>query len=165
MRSIFLAMCVGVSLYPTTGAKEQPPRFLIQAAQCLAAKEFLPPSSAPSLSLGYVVDEKSYPGDRVLYVVDYASRGRTHGFVFAIFLTEKNHLQIFNIQNNAKFVRSKGRVDGIDFVEPPLGGIWTQEHLVSAIKQIELRPAFRVSAGDLTKAVASTKCESYTDNK
>jgi hypothetical protein len=92
---------------------------LAEAAQCLAAKNHLPPSKATVVSFGYVLDAKSYPGEKVLYVVEYLGPGRSEGYVFAVFLTQKGTRRIFNIQNNAKFVRSK---DGIGFVEPPLGG-------------------------------------------
>ena len=65
---------------------------------------------------GYLVDAKSYPGQNVLYVVNYLDPGRSKGLVFAIFLTQQGRLQIFNIQNNATFVRSEHGIDYVDFV-------------------------------------------------
>ena len=159
---IALLMC---SLSTAVFGQEQPPKLLVEAAQCLAAKEHLPPSKATALSFGYLVDAKSYPGERVLYVVDYSGPRRSEGMVFAIFLAEKDGRQIFNIQNNATFVRSKDGIEGIDFVDPPLGGTWTQQHLVSAIKRIARQPRFTVPVKELLAPSALTQCESYADSK
>jgi len=52
---------------------------------------------------------------------------------------------------------------GVSFVNPPLGGTWTQEHLASAIKEIEKQPRFALSVKDLSAADPSLVCEAYTD--
>ena len=159
-----LALLVG-RLSTIVPAQAQAPRLLLQGAQCLAAKKFLPPSGGSAASFGYVVDAKSYPGQKVLYVVDYAGPGASEGLVFAIVLTETDGRQILNVQNNARFVRSKDATGGIGFPDPPLGGIWTQQHLVSAIKQIARQPRLTIPVNDLAKLPATGQCESYTDRK
>jgi hypothetical protein len=45
----------------------------------------------------------------------------------------------------------------------PIGGAWTQEHLASAIKQIEKQPRFTIPVKDLSPVDTSISCESYTD--
>src|SRR5580658_9037177 len=112
MRNRCLALLLLSCLSNTVCAQEQAPKLLVQAARCLAAREHLPRSKATALSFGYLVDEKSYPGETVLYVVDYLGPGRSRGMVFAIFLEEHDRQQVFNIQNNAMFVRSKRDVGG-----------------------------------------------------
>jgi hypothetical protein len=124
-------------------------------------KNFLPSSKASRLT--YLLDEKSYPGDRVVYLVKYAAPARSNGLGFAIFLTEQGARQEFNIQNNAGFALSQDESDGVSFVNPPLGGTWTQEHLASAIKRIEKEPRFTISVKDLSAADSSIRCESYAD--
>lgn len=157
--AILLLICLGATVH----AQEQKPQLLFRAAQCLAVKHFLPSSKATRLTFGYLLDEKSYPGDKVIYVVNYAAPARSNGLVFAVFLTEHEGLQDFDIQNNASFVLSKDELGGVAFVNPPLGGTWTQEHLASAIKRIEKQPRFTISFKDLSAADASIRCESYTD--
>jgi hypothetical protein len=147
----------------TAWPQEQPPHLLIRAAHCLAVKNFLPSLRAKTLGFGYFLDEKSYPREKVLYVVDFAAPARSNGWVFAIFVSEDDDHQAFNIQNNAKFVLSKGDVHGVSFRDPPLGGVWTQERLASAIEQIEKQPRFSISVKDILAADPSTRCESYTD--
>lgn len=147
----------------TACAQEQVPAALLGASHCLAAKNFLPRSKANVLRFGYLIDTKSYPGGEAIYVVEYPGGRRSEGFVFTVFLARRGHRRVFNIQNNAKFARSKGGFLGVDFLEDPLGGIWTQTHLVAAIKQIERQPQFWVRAKDLLTPSASVECESYID--
>jgi hypothetical protein len=163
MKKITLAMSLLFWLGATVYSQEQTPRLLLHAAQCLEVKQFLPSSKATKLTFGYFLDEKSYSPDRVIYLVNYAAPARSNGLVFAVFLTEHDGHQVFNIQNNASFVLSKNEPIGVSFVNPPLGGTWTQEHLASAIKEIEKQPRFALSAKDLLAADASLVCESYTD--
>jgi hypothetical protein len=150
---IWIAICVSISAH----AQQQPPRVLLDAAHCLAIKGFLPAAKIATLSSGYLVDSKSYPGERVLYFVVYVNRQRSHGMVFSIFLTNKDTQQVFNIQNNGEFVRSSKEAaafkrEGVDFVKggDPLWGIWTQKHIAMAIKKIGLQPIVEVPAKDLS---------------
>ena len=138
---------------------------LHRAAQCLAAKGFLPHTNATKLTFGYLLDEKPYPGKKMLYVVNYPNPSQPGGLVFTIFLTERDGRQNFNIQNNARFALSKGGNDGVSFATPPLGGTWTREHLVSAIRQIEKQPRLTILARGLLSVDSSVSCEAYTDEQ
>lgn len=157
-----LLICIGAT---TVHAQAEPPQLLVGAAPCLMVKNFLPSSRATKLTLGYVLDEKSYPGDKVVYLVSYKAPARSNGLVFAVFLTEGEGVRNFNIQNNASFELSKNEPGGLDFKSPPLGGTWTQEHLASAVKKIEKQPRYAVPVKDLYTADSSISCESYTDPK
>ena len=151
--AILLISAVGGS------AQEQTPKVLLHVAQCLGEKAFFARSKATVLSFGYVLDEKSYPGEKVVYVVRYIDRD--HGEAFAVFLSEHQGQQVFNIQNNATFARTKA---GVQFSGEPLGGVWTQQHLVSAIRRIERQPRFAISVSDLSPS-PRVRCEAYTDNE
>ena len=155
---VSLLACLGT----TAQARQHVPRLLFRAAHCLAVKHFLPQSSTGKLTFGYLLDEKSYPGDKVIYVVTFAAPTRSNGTVFAVFLSSKHGHESFNIQNNAGFVLSKLEPIGVSFVTPPLGGDWTQEHLASAIREIEKQPRFTISVKELS-AADSCSCKSYTD--
>jgi len=170
MKRTCLALLLLSCLCITVWAQEQPPELLREAAHCLAAKGHggadwlnIRGSKVTELRLGYFVDTKSYPGDRVLYVVSYTGTQRSEGFVFTILLDRHGRRHNFHIQNNAKFVRSKDGIAGINFVEPPLGGIWTQQHLVAAIKKIGRKPSFTVPVRELLAPSALVRCSSYAD--
>jgi hypothetical protein len=160
---INIALSLLICLLAIGHSQERPPQLLIRAAHCLEVDDFLPPSNTGKLTFGYLLDEQSYPGDKVIYVVAFASLTRSDGLVLAVWLTEHDGRQVFDIQNNASFVLSKHEPIGVSFVTPPLGGTWTQEHLASAIKQIEKQPRFTIPVKDLLAADALTDCASYTD--
>lgn len=101
----------------------------------------------------------------MLYVVNYPNLSRPDGLVFTIFLTERDGRQNFNIQNNARFTLSKSRNEEVSFPNPPLGGTWTREHLVAAIKQIEKQPKSTILAKGLLSVDSSVSCEAYTDRQ
>jgi hypothetical protein len=136
---------------------------LLGAAHCLAAKNFPPPIKTRKSTFGYLLDEKSYPGEKMLYIVNFPNSSQPNGFVFTIFLTKTGGRQNFNIQNNAQFALSKDGDQGVNFVSSPLGGTWTQQHLLSAINQIEKQPRSTVLAKDMLTIDSSVSCQAYTD--
>jgi hypothetical protein len=123
----------------------------------------LPPLRDSTLGLGYVTDDTSYPGENVIYVVAYTAAGRTAGAAFAVFASERNGSLELSIQNNATFAVDKSEPTGVTFVNPPLGGAWTQEHLATAIRRVATQPIYRVPADKLRRGVARTVCSAYTD--
>jgi len=165
MRKIALGLALPICLAALAGPQEQPSQLLLRAVQCLEAKKFLPSSNATKLTFGYFLDEKSYPDEKVVYVINYANPARSKGLVFAVFLSDKNGHYKLNVQNNASFVLSKSEPSGVSFENPPLGGTWTHEHLASAIKQIEKQPRFAIPVKDLSPMDASISCEAYTDTQ
>lgn len=165
MKRNVLAILALIIIGANAQAQQQAPQTLIRVAHCLAVKGFLPSSGAGKLSLGYLLDEQSYPGDKVAYVVAFAAPSRSNGKVFAVFVSSKSGHEIFDIQNNASFVLSKRDPVGVSFVNPPFGGTWTQEHLVSAIKAIEKQPRFTISTKDILTTDSSVDCEAYTDSQ
>lgn len=154
------AVLLILALHAGVGAQEQTPYVLLHAAQCLSAKNFLTPPKTTLLSFAYLLDLKSYPGEKVVYVIRHTRSDRSHGEAFSVFLSESHRRQVFSINNNAIFVRTKS---GVEFTGDPLGGIWTQQHLVSAIKQVERKPRFEIPFMNLRPS-PSIRCEAYTDN-
>lgn len=165
MRNIVLGALLVLYPVATVQAQGQPPKLLSQTVQCLAAKKFLPSSRASKLTFGYLLDDKSYPRYKVVYVVEYATPSRSNGQIYEVFITEHQGYHMFNIQNNATFFLSNDKQSGVSFVTPPLGGTWTHEHLTSAIREIEKQPRFTIPVPDLTPVSESIACYAYTDSK
>lgn len=163
MRNIAVVVLLVICSTATVQARGQPTKLLLQAVQCLAAKNFLPSPRASSTEYGYYLDEKSYPGQKVLYVVEYAARSYENGWVYQAFITERDGHRVFNIQNNATFVMSRSDPSGVTFTGSPLGGVWTHKHLALAIKEIEESPRFTIPEIDLSPVSKSIICEAYTD--
>jgi hypothetical protein len=162
MKHVVLGMLICSSC--AANAQDDGATLLLRAAHCLAAKDLLPAVNATKLTFGYLLDAKSYPGEKMLYVVNFPNSSQPNGFIFTIFLTKTGGRENFNIQNNAQFALSKDGDQGVSFVSPALGGIWTQQHLVSAINQIEKQPRSTVAAKDILTIDSSASCEAYTDS-
>jgi hypothetical protein len=147
-------------LLSTSFAQDAPMRR--EAAYCLVTGGtnglgFLP-GSPKQIHVGSYLDTTSYPGDQALYVVDYTGSNWSRGLVFVFFLRFKEGKQILRVENNATFVRKRSR---IEFVETPLGGIWTQQHLEAAIDRIESSPKTTFGVPELKRNKANVGCESY----
>jgi len=155
-----LLICLGAAVH----MPKNPPQLLTRTAHCLAIKNFLPQLPDQRRSFGYFLDEKSYPREKVIYVVNDAGPRQSKGWVFVVFLAEHGGQQHFNIQNNGRFVLSKDNFDGVSFVDPPLGGAWTQQHVAMAIRRIETQARFTVYNKDLLAATPSATCKSYTED-
>lgn len=162
MKKFAVTALLLASFGTTARAQRNVSRLLFQVTRCLAAKHFLPQSSTWRLTLGYILDGKSYPGEKIIYVVTFRSSTESSGTVFAVFSLIKDGHESFNIQNNAGFVLTKQEPIGVSFTTPPLGGNWTQRRLASAIREIEKRRRFTISSKDLS-ARSPCNCESYTD--
>ena len=143
---------------------DQPPPLLRQAAHCLVTDSpdlrKLLRENPRELNLGYYLDTKSYPGEQALYVVDYSGPKLAKGLAYVFFVRQKDKRRILRVENNASFERKK---KGIEFVEKPVGGVWTQEHLEEAIDRIGQDVMYLLPVKELRAPSPDVTCESYAD--
>ena len=92
----------------------------------------------------------------------YEGSGRAKGEMFDVVYQQKDRKTIFDVQNNGSFVRSGNK---IDFVDPPLGGVWTQAHLMRAIKRAGLRPEVLFDVKELSATFPNVTCKPYVSDK
>jgi hypothetical protein len=142
----------------------QPPELLRQAAHCLVTDSpdmrKLFHENRKELDLGYYLDTKSYPGEQALYVVDYSGPKLEKGLAYVFFVRLRDNRRILRVENNASFVRKK---KGIEFLEKPAGGVWTQEHLEDAIDRIGQDTMYLFSVKEMRAASPDVSCESYAN--
>jgi hypothetical protein len=137
-------------------------KILEGAAHCLATAWLSPEqTSSGIMTLAYTSGPTgTFDDGRPVYVVSYTTANRDRGYVFNIALKTEGKLTVFTLQNNARFVRSGKNVD---FVEPPVEGTWTQEHLVSAVNQISLQTTSSFHVKNAKSVNTSVSCKSYAD--
>jgi hypothetical protein len=150
-------------LLAATSAERTPPPVLLGVLRCLASKGFVEFAGKNRIRVAYVEDDRSYPGEKVVYLVRYTTPDRLEGELFAVFREDGNGGRGWSIENNATFRWSGNGT--VSFTNPPLGGVWTQEHLVSAVKQMASKSTFNVGADDLRAVPAKETCRAYTDPK
>jgi hypothetical protein len=137
-------------------------RVLERSAHC-SVTAWLSPEDIKGtvVTAGYAAGTKiSNDFGRQIYLVTYVSSDRRQGYVFDIGYKEQNGRWVLLLQNNAKFVRS-GK--DVNFVEPALGGTWTQEHLIEGIERIGAQSTSSFQIRNLLKPDSSTVCRSYSD--
>jgi hypothetical protein len=159
---VLLLLCLGFC--GSACPQDQSFTLLRQAAHCLVtagpdAKRLMH-GNPKLLRFGYYLDTNSYPGEEALYLVNYEGSNLSKGLAFIFFVGDKDRRRVFRLENNASFVVKK---KGIEFIEAPLGGIWTQEHLESAIEHIEQEPKMELLVKDLREKFPDVRCESYSD--
>jgi len=157
-----LMLCSGLAAHSQSNSSE----LLRGASHCLVVEDTdwfsVQKSHAKSVRVSYAIDTVSYPRENTIYVVAYADGGRASGKIFDLIYQQKGRKTIFDVQNNGSFTRSGNR---IDFVDPPLGGVWTQAHLVRAITRAGLRPEVLFDVKELSATFPSVTCKSYVSDK
>lgn len=157
---ILLACCV-----PAMDAQEAaaPPQMLLDAAHCLVTAQGDPlqlaPRHAASAELGYVADPKSLPGATLLTVVNYTIPTHARGTVFTFVVHGNKSHRALQLQYSVAFRQSDDGSQKIDLVDPPFGGIATQDEAISAIRRIGFH-TFTVSVSPLLAASGDVQCES-----
>lgn len=140
-------------------------KLFLSASHCLTVERRWLPARDPkaaSFETSYFIDTKSDPGVNHIYVVVYTNKDHSKGLAFDLRYKVSAGKTTMDIQNNATFSISRGRVD---FTDPPLGGTWTQTHLASAIMQAAKQAATVLDPSRASEPSPDVKCESYVGNK
>ena len=163
MRCFPLLLLAALSTALSGQIQEPPPQPLLEAGHCLAtAKEDwldLAHGGPALMELGYVADEKSCPGADLLYVVDYTSPTHANGLVFALLAKGKAPHRVVRLQFKVPFRQSDDGSRKVELIDPPLGGIATQDEVISAIREIGFH-TYSVTTADLLLPTNSAQCES-----
>jgi hypothetical protein len=115
-----------------------------------------PASSATRLRVGLIHDRKAYEGKDHIVVVVFESN--TNGQVFDLRAEYENKQYVYTVVNNGSFTLKNGR---LEFLDPPLGGVWTQEYLEKNIKKIAKGAKIWLSLSTLLKPLSGVTCSSY----
>lgn len=140
-------------------------KLFLGASHCLATEgNWLPVqnTSADSLEAAYVIDVSSDPDVDHIYIVVYTNKKHSQGKVFDLCYKINAGKTTMDVQNNAGFTISRGRVV---FSEPPLWGTWTQTHIASAIMQARTKATTTLSLSQISKPFPDLKCKSYVRRK
>lgn len=162
MRCLFFAILLASG---ACFAQDHPPRLLLDGAHCLATDKqdwFGLAQHIPSdLNLAYYIDTKSYPGTDLLYIMDYTAPIHSAGRAFALLVDGKEPRFVLRIQYGVQFRRAVDGTGRVELINPSMGGIWTQEHLIAAIREVENgEPTFTVPYAGLLISPDPISCQS-----
>jgi hypothetical protein len=139
---------------------EPPPEPLFDAAYCLAnsGHDWLGLARASHLELGYVDQPAPNRGEDLIYLVEYTTQIHSQGSVFA-FLAQGKKPRVLRLEYKVAFRQSTDGSRRLQLIDPPLGGIGSQEQLLSAIRQVGFE-TYTVSVADLLLPLNSVQCDS-----
>jgi hypothetical protein len=168
---IFLATC---SSFLCAQISEPPPDTLLDAGHCLAAtdRDWLDVARERpfEVELGYVSAEKSESGKAVpLYLIEFTTPTHTDGFVFVFLSRDKeshsdflkrnkeSHSDLL-LQSRIRFHQSDDGSQQIRLVDPPLGGVGTQDAILAAIQKVGFH-TWKVPVADLVHHAGAVNCD------
>ena len=163
VRSLLIGAPVLIAGTFATCNSQSQTAILERAAHCSVTAWLSPQDvNGADITVGYISAAKGTNDfGHPIYLVSYFSSNHKQGYVFDIGYKKQDGRWILLLQNNAKFIRS-GK--DVNFVDPPLGGTWTQEHLIKGIERIATQPAASFRIQSLLKPDSSTDCRSYADS-
>ena len=136
------------------------------ASHCLAVEDVdwlaIRSAHVKLIRTSYISSIEPGSGERHIYVIAYGDTRRSNGKIFDLIYQRKGHETLFDVQNNASFIWSGNHVN---LVDPPLGGTWTQTHLLTAVKDAGRQSITQFSVKDLYKPVPNITCRSYLSKK
>jgi hypothetical protein len=158
-----------------------PPDDLLDAGHCLATSHEdwlgLAQTHPYDLELGYVDDPKASHGNDLIYIVHYTTPTHTEGVVYTLLAHGKESLlahgesllghdkdshRVLQLQYRTAFRQSDDGSERLVLVDPPLGGIWTQDRILSAIHQVGFH-TWTITVTDLQNRSGAVQCEAESD--
>ena len=140
-----------------------PPDPLLDAGHCLASADRdwldIGRDNPYQVELGYI-DGDEWGGARGhLYLVEYTSSTHTQGFAYAFLTHGKSPHGVRLLEFRTRFRQTDDGSEQVSLVDPPLGGIGTQDEILSAIKQVGFH-TWTIPVADLRNHSGNVQCES-----
>lgn len=133
---------------------------LLEALHCIRSgdQNWLnsPLDTREMLLAAFTHDSESYPGETHLIVVVYENG--SHGQFFDLKQKTNGTKHAFDIENNGAFTLKGNK---LEFTNPPLGGVWTQNYLERGIRKAVRQPRTSFPLQAVVKDRTDLTCKSY----
>lgn len=151
---LLIAFCTTAPIF----AQEVSKSIMSDAAHCVVYgdQDWLEGRQHSTVTLSAVFDTISYP--KRPYLILLVHTGRRSGQAFSIQMDKIGNKRAFMIQNNADF-EMIGR--HVSYTNPPLGGVWTQNHLSKSIAKAMTSRLYTLPMSSLTVGRGDIECSSY----
>jgi hypothetical protein len=157
---VFLLVCCSLGL--RAQLTSPPPDALLDAGHCLAAADRdwldIARENPYRLELGYSLSDPSDAERSQLILIEYTKPTHSEGFAYSFETRGKEQHRVFLLQYRIRFHQTDDGTARVNLVDPPLGGIGTQDEVVDAIRQIGFH-TWTVPVDDLRKHSSSAHCD------
>lgn len=162
MRCLVALFLAASSTFLCAQMSERAPDTLLDAGHCLAAdhRDWLDVMRAQpfEVDLGYVPADKSDSGKSPLYVIEFTTPTHTAGYAFAFLSHGKDSHRDLLLQFRTRFRQADDGSQQVSLVDPPLGGVGTQDEIIAAIHQVGFH-TWSIPVADLKNHTGSVRCE------
>lgn len=157
---VFLASCCSCLCAQIT---EPPPSALLDAGHCLAAdhRDWLDIAAEKpyELELGLVSANKSDSGsEKPLYLIEFTTPTHTQGFAFVFLSRGKDPHRDLLLQFRTRFHQTDDGSQQVNLIDPPLGGVGTQDEILAAIRKVGFH-TWKVPVATLQNHSGSVHCD------
>jgi hypothetical protein len=112
-----------------------------------------------TLELGYVTGEKSSSGGDRLDLIEFTTPTHTQGFAFALESHGKGSHRELTLEFRTGFRQADDGTQRVNLVNPPLGGVGTNDEILAAIQQVGFH-TWRVPVAELKDDSRPIVCRS-----
>lgn len=159
----FLIVCLLACLGALVEAQTtEVPSELLDAGHCVATARgdwFDVGRDNPyTLELGYVsAADKSSSDNDALYLIHFTTRTHSQGFVFAFATHGKGSRRELMLESRTRFQQTVDGTQRVELVNPPLGGVGSQDEILSAIQEVGFH-TWKVPVADLRNGGRAVAC-------
>ncbi len=162
--TLFLLACLSTAVRAQIASP--PPDTLLDAGHCLAAdqRDWLDVASERpyEVELGFISPDnpdsgKSDSAKDPLYLIEFTTATHTEGFAFVFLSRGKDPHRDLLLQFRTRFHQTDDGSQQVKLVDPPLGGVGTQDDILAAIRQVGFH-TWKVPVDSLRKRASSVHC-------
>jgi hypothetical protein len=158
----FLAFCLLACLGASVEAYAQaPPDLLVAAGHCVATARGdwfdLARDDPYALELGTVSGGPSGSAGEALYLIDFTTPTHSQGLAFAFQTRGKGSHRELILESRTRFRQTVDGTQQVSLIDPPLGGISSQDGILGAIQQVGFH-TWKVPVADLRHSAKSVSC-------
>ena len=167
MRCVLLLSFLSFTPFLFAQMSEPPPGPLLDAGHCLAADNHdwldVAHENPYAVELGFVSTDqsgfgKSEPASVPLYLIEFTSATHSQGFAFVFLSHGKNQHRDLQLQFRVPFRQADDGSQRVNLIDPPLGGIGTQDDIVAAIRKIGFH-TWKIPVAQLRKQAGAVHCD------
>lgn len=153
-----LLACFSV-LVEAQSSEPAPPDAVVEAGHCVATADGdwfgLSPDNPYELDLGYASGAGF--GRDSLYLIEFTTPTHSRGYAFVFQTHGKGSHRELTLEFRIQFQQTEDGTQRVSLIDPPLGGVGTQEETITAVRQVGFH-SWRVPVAELRERGKSAAC-------
>jgi hypothetical protein len=162
MRFVILCLLACLGAPVEAQGTQAAPDALLEAGHCVASAPGdwlnIARDNPYTVELGYAAQEKAGSGGDPLYLIEFTTPTHSQGFAFVFDARGKGSHRELTLESRTGFRQTVDGTQRVTLVNPPLGGIHTEQETLAAIQKVGFH-TWKVPVADLRKGGRSVSCK------